>query len=61
MNAPLPHAATAAFTTEQKEYLQGFAAGMAAASVVPFVGVDPAGKLTASSASGTANLAGPEL
>ena len=50
MNATLP---SASFTPEQKEYLQGFAAGMAAANVIPFVGVDPAGKLTASAASGT--------
>lgn len=58
MNATLP---SASFTPEQKEYLQGFAAGMAAANVIPFVGVDPAGKLTASAASGAPNLAGPEL
>ncbi|MDQ6638203.1 MAG: NirA family protein [Pseudomonadota bacterium] len=43
----------------QKEYLQGFTAGLAAAGALPFVGVDGAGKLTASAAPGRANQAAP--
>ncbi|HEX4585512.1 MAG TPA: NirA family protein [Burkholderiaceae bacterium] len=41
MNAP--SSAEAAFSQVQKEYLQGFAAGLAAASVLPVAGVDPSG------------------
>jgi ferredoxin-nitrite reductase len=55
MNAPerLP----AEFSHEQKEYLHGFTAGLAAAGAVPFIGVDAQGRLTASSAAGAVNQA----
>jgi ferredoxin-nitrite reductase len=39
MNAP--NSAEAAFSQVQKEYLQGFAAGLAAAGALPPVGIDP--------------------
>jgi ferredoxin-nitrite reductase len=48
---------TAPFSNEQKEYLQGFTAGLAAASALPFVGVDGQGKLTASPSPDVANEA----
>ena len=47
----------AAFTPEQKEYLQGFLA--AAAARAPFVGLNAAGQITASPAEGPQNLAAP--
>ncbi len=57
MNAPerLP----TEFSQAQKEYLQGFTAGLAAAGALPFVGVDPQGKLTASAATAGENQAEP--
>jgi ferredoxin-nitrite reductase len=51
--APLDPPATG-FTPEQKQYLEGFLAGLA-----PFVGQTATGQLTASSADGTPNLAAP--
>ncbi len=57
MNAP--ERLSAEFSQEQKEYLQGFTAGLAAAGALPFVGVDAQGRLTASPAGGAANQAEP--
>lgn len=57
MNAPEPIADAAAFSTQQKDYLQGFAAGLAAINAFPFAGVEAAGKLTADPESGASNLA----
>lgn len=46
------------FTPEQKEYLQGFMAGLLAAGCAPFVGQTPSGRLTSSpDASATPNQA----
>jgi ferredoxin-nitrite reductase len=45
------------FTEEQKEYLQGFFAGVSARTFSPFVGQLANGKFTAQSESGVANLA----
>ena len=45
------------FTEEQKEYLQGFFAGVTARTVPPFVGQLPGGKFTAQAIPGIANLA----
>src|ERR1700724_3245050 len=45
------------FTEEQKEYLQGFFAGVTARTVSPFVGQLPNGKFTAQAAPGVTNLA----
>ncbi len=45
------------FTEEQKEYLQGFFAGVTARTVSPFVGQLPNGKFTAQAAPGITNLA----
>jgi ferredoxin-nitrite reductase len=56
MNAP--EHLSAEFSQEQKEYLQGFTAGLAAGAL-PFAGVDAQGKLIASSAAGVANQAEP--
>lgn len=47
------------FSTEQKEYLQGFMAGAVASGQVPFVGEDSAGKLTGDPESGSQNLGLP--
>ena len=55
MNAP--EHLNAEFSTQQKEYLQGFTAGLAAAGALPFVGVDPRGRLTHDAAPGVANEA----
>jgi len=55
--AELPKPAVGEFTTEQKEYLQGFLAGVAAR--VPFVGETSAGQFTADPAAGGQNLAAP--
>ena len=46
-----------AFTEEQKEYLQGFFAGVTARTVSPFVGQLADGRFTAQPGLGTANLA----
>ena len=59
MNAP--ERLDAEFTTAQKEYLQGFTAGLAAVAALPFVGVDGRGKLTAAAAPGLANEAAEPL
>ena len=48
------------FTSEQKEYLQGFLAGAVAAGQFPFVGQNTAGLITADPSSGGANLAADE-
>lgn len=45
------------FTEEQKEYLQGFFAGVMARTVSPFVGQLPGGKFTAQASPGIPNLA----
>jgi ferredoxin-nitrite reductase len=45
------------FTEEQKEYLQGFFAGVMARAVSPFVGQLPGGKFTAQASPGIPNLA----
>ncbi|HUG09852.1 MAG TPA: NirA family protein [Opitutaceae bacterium] len=48
------------FSTEQKEYLQGFMAGAIASGQFPFVGANAAGQLTGSPAgAATGNLAAP--
>jgi ferredoxin-nitrite reductase len=59
MNAP--ERLDAEFSTAQKEYLQGFTAGLAAAGALPFVGVDGRGKLTAAASPGVANEAAEPL
>lgn len=52
--------AAAGFTAEQKEYLQGFMAGVAASGLPPFAGATPEGRLTADPAQAAAgNLAAP--
>jgi ferredoxin-nitrite reductase len=48
---------TEGFTDEQKEYLQGFFAGLSARKFTPFVGTLPDGLITASSAPGLKNEA----
>jgi ferredoxin-nitrite reductase len=45
-----------AFTSQQKEYMQGFFAGAMQRSPLSFVGVDANGKLTGDAASGAKNL-----
>jgi ferredoxin-nitrite reductase len=50
---------SAAFTREQKEYLEGFLAGAARAVATPYVGTGPAGQFTADPALGGPNLAAP--
>ncbi|HEV2686647.1 MAG TPA: NirA family protein, partial [Actinomycetota bacterium] len=57
MNAP--ERLSVEFSHEQKEYLQGFTAGLAAAGALPFVGVDAQGRLTASPGDAAANQAEP--
>jgi ferredoxin-nitrite reductase len=52
-------APSAVFTTEQKEYLQGFFAGVAQRGFTPFVGETAGGLITADPASGVANQAAP--
>jgi ferredoxin-nitrite reductase len=48
------------FSQSQKEYLQGFMAGVYASGSIPFVGTNAAGQLTASPAATTSgNLAAP--
>jgi ferredoxin-nitrite reductase len=51
---PVPNAA---FSAEQKEYLQGFFAGVAQRGFTPFVGETAGGLITADPASGVANQA----
>jgi len=48
-----------AFTTEQKEYLAGFMAGIAQRGLFPYVGATSSGHFTADPAQGGANLAAP--
>jgi ferredoxin-nitrite reductase len=52
----------ATFTTEQREYLQGFFAGVSQRGLVPFIGETADGLITADPASGVKNQAavGPE-
>jgi ferredoxin-nitrite reductase len=51
------HTDDSGFSTEQKEYLQGFMAGITASGPLPFVGLNAAGLLTATPAgSATPNL-----
>ena len=57
MNAPELLPVDAALSVEQKEYLQGFTAGLAAANAFPFVGQNSQGQLTASAVDGAKNLA----
>jgi ferredoxin-nitrite reductase len=57
VNAPELVPVAAALSVEQKEYLQGFTAGLAAANAFPFVGQNSQGQLTASPADGAQNLA----
>jgi ferredoxin-nitrite reductase len=59
VNAPETLLGDATLTVEQKEYLQGFTAGLAAANAFPFVGQNTQGQLTASASDGTQNLAAP--
>ena len=59
MNAPELLPVDAALSVEQKEYLQGFTAGLAAANAFPFVGQNAQGQLTASAVDGARNLAAP--
>lgn len=55
------HAASAsgAFSAEQKEYLNGFMAGMTQRGLFPYVGLTPGGLITGDPAHGGANLAEP--
>ncbi|MGZ8283297.1 MAG: NirA family protein [Allosphingosinicella sp.] len=48
-----------AFTAEQKEYLSGFAAGLSARGLFPFVGHRPDGRITHAAGEAPANLAAP--
>ena len=48
------------FSPEQKEYLSGFLAGVAQRTQYPFVGLTPAGTLTADPAQAGPNLAAPQ-
>jgi ferredoxin-nitrite reductase len=59
VNAPEALPGDATLTVEQKEYVQGFAAGLAAANALPFVGQNAQGQLTASPVDGSQNLAAP--
>jgi ferredoxin-nitrite reductase len=56
MNSTIPEA----FTAEQKEYLQGFFAGVSARKLNPFVGTFSDGRITAAAAPGLENQAAPE-
>lgn len=49
------------FTQAQKEYLQGFMAGVSASGAVAFVGLTEKGQLTANPKAGVANLAVPPV
>jgi ferredoxin-nitrite reductase len=51
---------SAAFTAEQKEYLQGFFAGAAQRGALPYVGQTSAGLITSDPSAGGRNLAAPE-
>jgi ferredoxin-nitrite reductase len=54
-----PAAGRGGFTTEQKEYLSGFLAGVAQRGLSPYVGANGSGLLTADAAQGGPNLATP--
>jgi ferredoxin-nitrite reductase len=56
MNSTIPEA----FTDEQKEYLQGFFAGVSARKLNPFVGTLSDGRITAAAAPGLENQAAPQ-
>jgi ferredoxin-nitrite reductase len=56
MNSTMPEA----FTDEQKEYLQGFFAGLSARKLNPFVGTLSDGRFTAAAVPGLENQAEPE-
>jgi ferredoxin-nitrite reductase len=63
MNSPLPtfqDVPSGQFTTEQKEYLAGFMAGIAQRQLYPYVGETSNGQLTADPARGGENLAAPK-
>jgi len=51
--------AGAPFTTAQKEYLEGYAAGLRVRGLVPFVGMQADGRLTHQPGDGAGNLAAP--
>src|SRR5260370_8173220 len=55
-----PHSVSEAFTDEQKEYLQGFCAGLSARKLNPFVGTLSDGRITATPVPGLENQAAPE-
>jgi ferredoxin-nitrite reductase len=55
-----PPAASEMFTDEQKEYLQGFFAGVSARKLGPFVGMLSDGRITAAPAPGVENQALPQ-
>jgi ferredoxin-nitrite reductase len=57
VNAPELLPVDATLSVEQKEYLQGFTAGLAAANAFPFVGQNSQRQLTASAVDGAQNLA----
>jgi ferredoxin-nitrite reductase len=57
---PDPANSGTAFSGEQKEYLQGFFAGIAQRGLVPFVGQTANGLITADAGSGAKNLAAEE-
>ncbi len=52
----LPPPVSGGFTPEQKEYLQGFLAGVSASGFVPYVGLNGQGRLTGDPTAGGANL-----
>jgi ferredoxin-nitrite reductase len=56
-NIPVIGAPSGAFSSEQKEYLQGFFAGAAQRGAMPYVGQTSAGLITADPAAGGPNLA----
>ncbi len=59
MSAPVvtPDPSTGAFSPEQKQYLEGFLAALAAQA--PFVGLTPTGQITATPEAAASNLAAP--
>lgn len=56
----LPPSASGEFTTQQKEYLAGFMAGIAQRQLWPYVGETGNGLVTSDPAQGEANLAAPK-
>jgi ferredoxin-nitrite reductase len=59
MNPSLPAPGSASFTPTQKEYLQGFSAGLAAAGLLPAAGRTPAGAPAGASTQAIAEPAAP--